>query len=199
MLLAAGMSGCDAGSAPAGAPVRSSPSAPAGCHGYGRSADEEAGGPLQRESHSLTFGMNHIPPGTWQDATVVSLDNAADAPVLIESVELVPDPQASPLRLAKALIAPPGVVQHVGRVHRAARWPAAAGYCLAPTGSDAAPVLALRIAPSRPPAVDGRDFSRNNAVDVHYRTASGQRYVAAFPVRFEYPNRPGPRATTAQR
>lgn len=135
--------------------------------------------------------MNYIKPGTWQDATVVNLANHGDAAVLIDSVELVTDPAASQVRLSKALIAPADVVQHVGRVHTGAGWPGAAGYCLPATTQGDAPVLALRIGPSTPSNVDGHEFSRNNAVNVHYRTSDGQRYVAVFPVRFEYPNHRG--------
>ncbi|MGY2703325.1 hypothetical protein [Nocardioides sp. HB32] len=129
---------------------------------------------------------------------MINLANSDQAPALIDSVDLVTDRGASPVRLAKALIAPPDVVQHVGRIHAAANWPAAAGYCLPATADAEAPVLALRVGPSAPAQVAGHQFSRNNAVNVHYRTSDGQRYVAVFPVRIEYPNHPGRSGTSAQ-
>jgi hypothetical protein len=156
---------------------------------YGRSDDEEAGGPLQRQSNSMTFGMRYLAPGKVQDATVIVLVNSGRSPVIIDSVGLVPDPHASPLRLLGSFIAAPSVTQRVGPPRSDARYRPAEGHCLEPLAEgDPAPVLALRISPSAPG--HGPRFSRNNSVNVHYRDDSGQRYVAVYPVRFQYPNRP---------
>ncbi|CAI9404041.1 hypothetical protein HIDPHFAB_04100 [Nocardioides sp. T2.26MG-1] len=63
----------------------------------------------------------------------------------------------------------------------------ARGYCVHPTGENDRPdVLVLRIGPSRNPG--GAKYSQNNSVNVHYTTPDGQRYVAVYPTRFQYPN-----------
>lgn len=160
---------------------------PPGCD-FRRSDQETAGGPLQRESNALTFSMNYISPGTFQDATVIPLLNETSQPLLIDTVDLVADPKTAPLGLGGTFVAPPTVVQRVGHTRNKDRYEAAAGYCLMPLKDDRAPILTLRIGPSIPNKSGGHSLSRNNSVNVHYRTSDGHRYVAALPYRFEYPN-----------
>jgi hypothetical protein len=178
-----------------GTPTPQSPSArpsnsSARCD-YGESDQERAGGPLQRQSNSMTYRMNYLPPGRVQDATVIPLVNSGSSPVLIDSVDLVPDPAASSLRLIAAYVASPGVTQRIGAPRTGHEHVAAKGHCLPPLGTqDRAPILALRIAPASPGSAGEHRFSRNNSVNIHYRTDTGQRFVAVYPVRFEYPNHP---------
>lgn len=160
----------------------------AGSCDYDRSEDEKAGGPLQGQWNGTTWGMNYVRPGTFQDATVIPLENTGDSPLLIDSVDLVPEPKASPITLEEAFVASPTIVETIGRTRPDSKYQRAEGHCLPPLGDDRAPILALRIGPAEPQDVDGWRKSANNSVNVHYRTADGQRYVAAYPFRFEYPN-----------
>ncbi|WP_395695630.1 hypothetical protein [Nocardioides sp.] len=184
VLVGACSDGSDAGATP------SATTGTGDCLGYGRSLLEKAGGPLQVRQNSMTFGMTPVPPGSVRDATLVPLVNPGTTSVLIDSVAFVRDPRAAPLRLLAAFVAPPHVVEHIVRSHPGAHWPRAVGYCLDPnsTGTDT-PVLALRFATPTSDQVHGRAISRNDAINVHYRTPDGQRWVSAYPVRFSYPNR----------
>lgn len=134
---------------------------------YGRSDDEEAGGPLQRQSNSMTFAMRYLAPGKVQDATVIVLVNSGRSPVILDSVDLVPDPHASPLRRLGSSIAAPSVTQRVGPPRSVATAP------LRATASSRSPRGIRR--PCLPCASVPRildtapRFSRNNSVNVHYR------------------------------
>jgi hypothetical protein len=160
----------------------------ADCDDFGRSDQEKAGGPLQRQSNAMTYTMNYIRPGTLQDATVIPLINQTTSSVVIDSVDLVPDKDASPVTLDQAFVAPSNVVQTIGRVRDDDQYEPVAGHCLAPLGAADAPILGLRIGPSPPGDTGQWPVSRNNSVNIHYRTDDGQRYVAVIPFRFEYPN-----------
>ncbi|HEY0950382.1 hypothetical protein [Nocardioides sp.] len=104
----------------------------------------------------------------------------------ITGVDLVPDQGASDLDFKGVWVTRNGTVAGITRARYHAGYAPAAGYCLPPAGDGDGPLLVLRIGPSRHPGAAA--VGRNNAVNVHYTTADGDRYVAAYAVRFEYPN-----------
>ena len=153
-------------------------------------APAQVGGPLQiPNQHGVTFGRTYIAPGTFQDAGVIELPNKGTAPVRINAVRVVPDPEASPLSFDGAFITPSAGPLEI-KPARDRHYEPAEGYCLPPTKGESPPVLVLRFGPASPADAACYTVSRNNSINVDYTTQDGRRYVAAYPYRFEYPNRP---------
>jgi hypothetical protein len=142
-----------------------------------------------------TWGELPVPPGTLQDAYVIELVNTGTSPVLLDRVELIKEKDAAPLRLDGAYVAPSGTPMRIDPAGRGTpRLPTLHGYCLPHTaGVHAASILVLRVGPARQPG--GFRLSRNNCVNLHYRTADGQRYDAVYAVRISYPVQRGDPAT----
>ena len=189
MLLAAlSPAGCRADDS-AGAPGPGRPpDSAAGCDYPTASGVGVVGGPLgEPEENAQTWGLTR-PVSGLQDAAVIELRNDGPTPVLLEEVRLTPEPGASPVRLAGAYVAPANGHLRFRRLAVTPPGPELTGHCLPPRGARRPPILVLRIGPSLPADVDGRDRSMNNNVNLVYRTADGVRHVAVYSTRFSYPN-----------
>lgn len=177
--------------------------APAGCRGDRpgpprSSADDcdfptasgpgVVGGPLgDPEENAQTWGLRR-PAAGLQDAAVIELRNDGPTPVLLEEARLTPEPGSSPVRLTGAYVAPGRGRLRFRSLGAAPGGPDLAGYCLPPRGPRRPPVLVLRIGPSLPEDIGGRPRSRNNNVNLVYRTPDGVRHVAVYSTQFVYRN-----------
>lgn len=181
------LGGCE-GSEPKPPPTPPSSTADGTACDFGAgSGPVEVGGPLQYDANGLTYGRTYIKPGTLQDAGVIQLLNSSKAPALITGVDLVPDPKSSALAYEGAFVRPSNGYLEFKPPRDRSDYQPAEGYCLQPTDDERPPVLVLRVGPSVNPG--NTKYSQNNSVNVHYTTADGRRYVAAYPTRFRYPNR----------
>lgn len=150
---------------------------------------EKMGGPIATPHRSQTFEMVYRRPGTLQDAYLVPLINTAKQSVALDRVELVSEKDASSLNFQGAFVAPGNTPLHFTPAGAGKQLTPLANYRLSPTKQSAsAPVLVLRIGPALAADTEGFRFSRNNTINLHYHTASGQRYDAVYPIRVEYPN-----------
>jgi hypothetical protein len=127
---------------------------------------------------------------TFQDAFIIPLANDGSQPVLLGRVLVMPEKDASELNFGRAFVAPANAVHRTVRASDHHRLTPVGGYCLPPLpeGSNEAPTLVLRIGPAVRKDRHGFAVSRNNNVNLFYRTADGQTHVAVFPYRIEYPN-----------
>ncbi|MCM0622290.1 hypothetical protein [Nocardioides bruguierae] len=163
--------------------------------------DEQQGGPLQdKGSRVLGVGMRTQPGHPLEQVAIIPVTNRGAEPVAILSVEFVTEQGASPLTVDGVRLAPADIRKSMTRpTPRFDRWPDAADYCLpgtdGGTGTDDAPssdpagaVLAFRIGPTPADEVDGEEESKNNAINVHYATSDGERFVAVYPYQFYWDN-----------
>lgn len=154
------------------------------------SADPKLGGPLWDGGNSILRVRTRVPPGTLQDAFIIPLDNEGSAPVLLDKVLVMAEKDASELRFEGAFVASAAARHRVSPASDHHRLTPVHGYCLPPLegGAENAPTLVLRIGPSLRKDRHGFKVSRNNNVSPFYQTSDGQRHVAVYPERFEYPN-----------
>jgi hypothetical protein len=145
---------------------------------------------LEDGGNSMFRGMVRVPPGTLDDAFIIPLANDGSEPVLLDRVVLMPEKDASELNFAGAFVAPPSSRLRIVRASDRHRLTPVGGYCLPPLPEESnhAPTLVLRIGPALSKDRHGFAVSRNNNVNVFYRTADGLRHVAVFPERIEFPN-----------
>ncbi|TIC85535.1 hypothetical protein [Nocardioides sp. GY 10127] len=163
--------------------------------------DEHQGGPLQDAgSRVLGVGMRTQPGDPLQQVAVIPVTNQGAEPVAVLSVEFVTEKGASPLTVAGVRLAPADIRKAITRpTSRFDRWPDASDYCLpgtdggtgtdlTPTSDPARVILAFRIGPAPDEEVNGAKESKNNAINLHYATSDGGRYVAVYPYQFYWDN-----------
>ncbi|MCL8026832.1 hypothetical protein [Nocardioides bruguierae] len=131
---------------------------------------------------------------------IIPVTNHAAEPVAVLSVEFITEKGASPLTVAGVRLAPGDIRKAITRPRpRFDTWPDASDYCLpgtdggtgtdpTPTSDPARVVLAFQIGPTPEDEVDGEKESKNNAINIHYATGDGARYVAVYPYQFYWDN-----------
>lgn len=165
-----------------------SPPVPKNCHYPASGNPPTPTGPVTVPTVHQEFGLVTA-HGRWYDDSDIDLHNDGTTPVLLRGVILVPGKHTSKVRFGGAFVAPSDPSRTKLAKNRKGYRPVA-GYCLKPTTSTSdPPVLVLRIAAAKPGHTDGFKITRNNDVNLVYRTADGQDRVAVYPIQFEFTNR----------
>ena len=146
-------------------------------------------GPIEVQGRAMVFGLNRIRSGKWSDVLVGEIRNTGGSTVTLESVVLSAEQDASQLRFDGAFVAPSGTQEQVSSAGSLRGLAELNGYHLKPQGQagDGTPLLVIRIGPALRKDTDGFDVSRNNNVNLFY-SVGDERYVAIYPMRYEYPN-----------
>jgi len=147
----------------------------------------KVGGPLQEDGgHVFRRDLVHQPPSVSMDVGVDPLINASDEAVVIDRVQLEPEPGVAPLVLKGVyVVSDASSMQSAFAGKYPAPLAAAACYHVEPSvDPQDDPYLVLRIATG-----SAKGASQNRSIDVFYHTMDGTPWIAVSleQVRFDAP------------